>query len=886
LGTENFDKIFNPRGIAVVGASDRETSVGAKLLHNLIGVGFRGVVYPVNLFRPTVHGIVAYPNVRKIPGKVDLAIVATPAHTVPQIVKECGETGVSGIIIISAGFREAGEEGKNLEEQILKYKKQYNLRIIGPNSLGVINPRIKLNATIANKSIKPGEIAFISQSAALCTSVLDWATEANMGFSAIVSVGSMVDVDFGDLIDYFGSDIHTKSIVLYIECIKDARKFLSAARGFARAKPIVVVKAGRFPESAKATFCHTGALCGEDAVYDAAFKRTGVVRVEAIHDLFNCAQALAKQPNPEGSNLTIITNAGGPGIMATDFLIAKGGKLSDLDSETVQALRRGLPPYCSSENPIDILEEATVDRFRKTMELCFNDQNGDGFLIIYTPQGAADPIKTAETIVDLSGKTKKTLLTCLMGEDGCRTARRILLKNNIPSFTTPEQAISTFMSMYGYTKNLELLYETPEELAIDVKVPKFLKDALRRAFKEEHFVLNPLESLQFLQAYKIPTIRTLLAKTPEEAVAVAAQVGYPIAMKVLSPQIIHKSKADGVLLNVWSPTQMKELYQELAERTRRAKAEFQGVIIQPMIQKSKCEVIIGSKKDPHFGAVILFGMGGVAAELLRDINIGFPPLNQILAKRLMEGVTAYKRLNCDNATNAKLEEILVKFSQLVIDFPEIKELDINPILVSEDQAVAVDSRIVIDTEKILKKAQPHDHLVIASYPKKYETSFELRGGRSVLLRPIRPEDETLVRELFQSLSKESMRYRFFQVIKEMSHEMLTRYCNVDYDREIAIVAEENRGKRRIIGVVRLVVEPGQKFGEIAVVVGDQWQGRGLGSKLLDCILRIGKDMGLNSVGGDVLTRNNKIIHICTEKGFKMEPIDEDTLKLTLDLNNW
>ncbi|MFX0203576.1 MAG: GNAT family N-acetyltransferase, partial [Candidatus Hodarchaeota archaeon] len=508
-----------------------------------------------------------------------------------------------------------------------------------------------------------------------------------------------------------------------------------------------------------------------------------------------------------------------------------------------------------------------------------------GFLIIYTPQGAADPIKTAEAIVDLSEKTKKTLLTCIMGEDGCRTARKILLKNDIPSFTTPEQSISTFMSMYSYTKNLELLYETPEELAIDIKAPKFLQDALRQAFKEERFVLNPLESLQFLQAYKIPTIQTLLAKTPEEAAAIAAQVGYPIAIKALSPQMIHKSKADGVVLNVWSAPQVKELYQEFAERTKRANAEFQGVIIQPMVQRSKCELIIGSKKDPHFGAVILVGMGGVAAEVLKDINIGFPPLNQTLARRLLEGVKAYKQLDLGDVITTKLEEILVKFSQLVIDFPEIKELDINPIMVNEDHAVAVDSRIVIDTEAILNKVQPHEHLVIASYPKKYETSFNLRDGRSVVLRPIRPEDETLVHELFQSLSQKSMRYRFFQVIKEMSHETLTRYCNVDYDREIAIVAEENRGKRRVIGVVRLIIEPGQKSGEIAVVVGDRWQGLGLGSKLLDCIIEIGKDMGLDTVGGDVLSENTKIIHICIEKGFKMEPINEDTLKLILDLNN-
>jgi len=416
VGTENLDKIFNPRKIAVIGASDREKSVGAKLLRNLIGVGYKGVVYPVNPFRPTVQGITAYPNIRKIPWQVDLAIIATPAHTVPQIIDECGKAGVSGVIIVSAGFKETGEEGKALEKQIVEYKNQYNMRIIGPHSLGVMRPKIKLNATFANKTANSGKIAFISQSAALCASVLDWAAEAHVGFSAVVSVGSKLDVDFGDLIDYFGTDAQTTSIVLYMKSIKDARKFMSATRGFAKAKPVVVVKAGRFPESAEAALSHTGALCGEDAVYDAAFMRAGVVRVKAINDLFNCAEALAMQPNPKGSKLTIITNAGGPGIMATDFLIANGGKLSPLSSETIEALNNVLPSYCSILNPIDVLEEATADRFRKVMEICFKDPNSDGFLIIYTPQGVADPVETAKIILELSRQTTKPIVEYLGGK--------------------------------------------------------------------------------------------------------------------------------------------------------------------------------------------------------------------------------------------------------------------------------------------------------------------------------------------------------------------------------------------------------------------------------------------------------------------------------------
>jgi len=886
VGTENLDRVFNPRRIAVIGASDTENSVGAKLLLNLIGVGYRGVGYPVNPFRPTVQGVTAYPSIERIPRQVDLAIIATPAHTVPQIIEECGTAGVSGIIIVSAGFKESGEEGADLEKQILKNKSRYNMRIIGPNSLGVMRPRIKLNATFANKAAKSGKIAFISQSAALCASVLDWASEAHVGFSAMVSVGSMLDVDFGDLIDFFGIDPHTTSIVLYIESIKNARKFMSAARGFARTKPIIVVKAGRFPESAEAALSHTGALCGEDAVYEATFKRAGVVRVEAINDLFNCAEALAMQPNPKGPNLIIITNAGGPGIMATDFLIAKGGKLSPLSRKTIQALNSVLPSYCSTQNPIDILEEATTNRFRNVMEICFEDPNSDGFLIIYTPQGAADPDETANGIVELSKQTRKPILSSLICEDCCRDAKRILRKNNIPTFATPEQAVSTFMYMCSYTKNLEFLYETPEELSVELSVPNFLKEALRRAFKEGQKILNLPESLRFLEAYRIPTIKTLVAKTPKEAVTAACKLGYPVVLKALSPQITHKSTVEGVILNVWSPEQVKVHFKELTEKVKKYKpeAEFRGVVIQPMIRKG-CELLIGSKKDPNFGPVIVFGMGGIATELLKDVSIGFPPLNRVLARRLMENTAVYKFLvSSEHFINAKLEEILVKFSQLVIDFPEIKEIDINPLIVSESDTVAVDARIIIDTDVILEKIRPHEHTLITPYPKKYVVPWKLREGTPVVLRPITPEDETLVHEMFRSLSEETMRFRFFQVIKDMTHKTLTRYCNIDYDREMAIVAELEEDKRRIIGISRLILEPGRMCGELAVVVEDKWQGLGLGSKLVDLIVEIGKDIGLNTISGDVLSENRKVIRLLTKKGFKIEPVDEELIRVTLKLS--
>jgi acetyltransferase len=887
LGIEKLNKIFNPKRIAVIGASEREGSIGAKILRNLIGVGYNGVVYPVNAFRETVQGITAYPSISKIPRTVDLAIIATPAHTIPQIVEECGKAGTSGIIICSAGFREVGEEGVLIEKRILRCQRKYGMRIIGPNSFGVIRPKINLYATFANDRASSGKIAFISQSAALCASALDWASEAQVGFSAVVSTGSMLDVDFGDLIDYFGADAQTKSIVLYVESIKNARKFMSAARGFARTKPIVVVKAGRFQESIIPTLSHSGSLGGEDAVYDSAFKRAGVVRVETMIDLFNCAEALAMQQNPTGPNLAIITNAGGPGIMATDQLIAKGGKLSQLSQETVQALKNVLPPYCTTANPIDIFEEATPARFRDVIALCLKDQNSNGFLLIYAPQTAAAPLAIAKIVTELAKQTKKPILTCLMGENfECRKARRFLQRQGIPTFPTPEQAVSTFMYMYRYTQGLELLYQTPEQLSVEPTNSAALKSILKQAYCRGQQVLGLLESLQFLEAYKIPTVKTLFANTHGEAEALASKVGYPVVMKALSPQVTHKSKVEGVILNVCSTSEVQAHFSELTKKIQKLgeNTEFQGVAIQPMVRTKGYELLIGSKKDPQFGSVIIFGKGGTDANLFRDVSIGFPPLNQVLARRLIEDTAIYKQAALLGLPlNVKLiEEILVKFSQLVIDFPEIKEIDINPLIVDKNSAVAVDARVILDIKRITQQIGFHEHLVIAPYPSKYVSDWKTKNETLVRLRPIKPEDEGRFNELFKSLSAETMRFRFFEIIKEFSHEMLTRYCNLDYDREIAIVAELP-DSRRIIGVVRLIIDPDEKSGEYAVLVGDQWQGFGLGHKLMGSIIEMAKDKHLEKIYGYVMANNYKMLNLCNGLRFKAEKIDEDTLKMSLDV---
>ena len=890
MGIENLNHIFNPKRIAVIGASEREGSVGAKILRNLIGSGFDGEVFPVNPFRQTVQGIPAYPAIGKVPEKVDLAVIATPAHLVPQIVEECGLAGVCGIVIVSAGFREAGETTSELERKICEHQKKYSLRIIGPNSLGIIRPKTNLFATFADKQAIPGRIAFISQSAALCASALDWGWENHVGFSAVVSTGSMLDVDLGDLVDFFGTDPQTKTIMLYVEFLKTPRKFMSAVRQLAREKPIVLVKAGRFRETREATLSHSGSLAGEDAIYDAAFKRAGIVRVENTTDLFNCAVALSTQPNPHGLNLTMVSNAGGPAIMATDHLVAQGGKLAQLGDDTVESLRQVLPPYCSIKNPVDIYEEATVERFRKVLGICLKDQNSHGFLVISTPQGGTDPIALAESIVELAKNIGKPILTALMGEDNrCREARRILQRSGVPAFGTPEEAVSTFIHMYRYTQNLDLLYQTPQEVMVAQIDAPLLKAIIRRAFCEGRTVLSLPESMCFLDEYKIPVVKTLIARTSAEAEALSSELGYPIVMKALSHQVTHKSQIEGVILNIWSPSETATFFNELSEKVKNfsGSAEFQGVAIQRMVRERGHELLIGAKKDAQFGSVILFGMGGTSAESFRDVSVGFPPLNQVLAKRLIEDTEVFKRASSSgHAFNVKLlEEILVKFSQLVTDFQEIREIDVNPLIVTEKGAVAVDARIVIEWDRIMREVADHqDQALIAAYPKEYTASRKLKDGTEVVLRPIRAEDEGRFDDLIKSLSAESMRFRFFEIIKEIPHETLTKYCNLDYDRQIAIVAELQQGGRQIIGAGRVIAEPDGKSGEFAVLVTDEWQRKGLGSILMDYIINVARNMHLESIFAAVLPDNIKMMRLCEKKGFKMETLDEETVKASLALS--
>jgi acetyltransferase len=892
--TYNLDKIFNPRSVAIIGASDTEGSVGRAVATNFAQGEFEGKAYFVNNHKSEILGVKAYPTIGSLPETVDLAIIATPAKTVGDVVEQCGKAGVKGVLILSAGFKETGAAGKALEDEILEIAHRYRIRIVGPNCLGIIRPRNHLNATFLAKVPKPGTVSFLSQSGALGSAILDVAIHENVGFSNFVSVGSMIDVDFGDLIDYFGSDPNTRSILMYVEGITNARKFMSAARHFARAKPIVVVKAGRYRESARAVASHTGALSGEDQIYDAAFKRAGIVRVEEIADLFNAAEVLSTQPLPAGPNLAIITNAGGPGIMTSDALLSRGGRLAELSPRTMEKLNAALPSFWSRGNPIDLIGDAGPERYRLALEACLEDDHIDGILLLLTAQAMIDPLAVAKTIVEVvRAKTyqNKTILASFMGRSKVAEANAYFAANNIPTYAAPEQAVKTYLTMYQYRRNIALLYETPEELSVDSAPPKRpISVILQGAVKEGREALTDEEAKRLLKYYGFPVVPTEVATTADEAAARARGFRYPVVLKILSPDIVHKSEAGGVALDVGSEEDVRRLFDTLIARAKAFKpdAKIVGVTVQPMIPRVGYELIVGGKTDPLFGPVILFGMGGVGVELYKDVAVALPPLNATLIRRMLEETRVYQLLkgyrNQPPANLELLEKTLVLFSQLLIDFPQIKEIDINPLLLNESELHVLDARVLIDKDRAVRPHELHAHLVISPYPKKYETRWRMRNGEEVLLRPIKPEDEPLWLEMFRGFSEESIRYRFFQVIKETPHEVRVRYCNIDYDREIAIVPELLRdGKRRILGVGRLTIDPDGKSGEFAIIVTDEFQGVGLGTKLADYVFEIASDMGVERVYSVVLADNYRALSLHKRMGFSLRYGDDGTVEATLDL---
>lgn len=890
-----LDVFFTPNNIAVLGATEAPGSVGRTTLWNLISSPFGGTVFPVNPKRNSVLGIKAYPNITAVPEQCDLAVIVTPPPTIPGLIRECGENGVKGAVVISAGFKEIGPEGERLEQQLFEEARKAGIRVIGPNCLGLMSPLTGVNATFASGMARPGNVGFISQSGALCTAVLDWSFEEQVGFSAFISLGSMVDVGWGDLIDYLGTDPRTRSILIYMESVGDAQSFLSAAREVALRKPIIVIKAGRTSQGGKAAASHTGSLTGSDEVLDAAFRRCGVARVNSIADLFYMAEVVAKQPRPKGPRLTILTNAGGPGVLATDALITNGGELSEISPEIMNELNGFLPPTWSHNNPIDIIGDASPERYARALEVAAKDPNSDGLLVILTPQAMTDPTKTAELLKPYAKLGDKPVLASWMGGPDVAAGVKILNNNNIPTFPYPDTAARMFCYLWRHAYNLRGLYETPQLDPVSPGIDRSkVQSIIGAARAEGRTILTEFESKEVLAAYGIPTVLTRIAATEDEAVAAAREIGYPVVLKLYSETITHKTDVGGVQLNLRDEAAVRRAYNDIATSVaeKAGKEHFLGVTVQPMVRLEGYEIILGSSIDPQFGPVLLFGLGGQLVEVFKDKALALPPLNTTLARRMMEQTLIYTALKGVRGRKpvdlAELERILVRFSQLVAEQRWIKEIDINPMLASPEQLIALDARVVIFDKDTPEEKLPR--LAITPYPVQYVGEWTLKNGEHVVVRPIRPEDEPLMVHFHETLSDRTVYLRYLQLLKlsqRVAHERLTRICFIDYNRELALVAERQdpaTGQPEIIGVGRLQRIHGTRDAEFAIVISDQFQHQGLGHELLRRLLEVARDFGIQTVRADILADNVAMQRICEKFGFLIKrDLNQPTLEAELHL---
>ncbi|WP_207485051.1 bifunctional acetate--CoA ligase family protein/GNAT family N-acetyltransferase [Arenibaculum pallidiluteum] len=870
----NLDCLLKPGSIALIGASRRPKSVGAVVARNLFNAGFDGPVMPVNPHERSIEGVLCYKGVDDLPVTPDLAVICTPPPTVPGLIDELGRRGTRAAVVITAGFSESGEEGRRLQQEMLDAAKPHLLRISGPNCLGIMVPGRGINASFVHVNPLKGDIAFVGQSGAVVTSIVDWATSRGIGFSHLISLGTMADVDFGDLLDYLAADPGTRAILLYIEAITNARKFMSAARAAARQKPVIVIKAGRTDEAARAASSHTGALAGSDDVYDAAFRRAGVLRVDGLGELFAAAETLAMGVQIQGDRLAILTNGGGIGVLATDTLIQSGGRLAGIDEAVMQRLDSVLPATWSRGNPVDIIGDAPGKRYADALGALLDDRSNDAILILNCPTAVADSTEAAQACIQAMKGRRHPVLTSWLGEAGAAEARRLFAANRIPSYETPGQAVRAFMHLVNFRRNQELLMETPasvpEQFTADEAAARTIIDA---ALAEDRAWLSEFEAKQVLRAYGIPVVETLTARTPEEAMEAARQIGGMVALKIMSPDILHKSDVGGVALRIKTPEEVCAKAHAMLERVRQLKpdARIEGFTVQEMASRPDAhELILGVADDVLFGPVILFGQGGTAVEVLADKALGLPPLNMHLACDMMSRTRVWKLMQGYRGRPAaaihQVALILVKISQLLTDFAEVAELDINPLLADEAGVLALDARIRVQRPKVASTRR----LAIRPYPKRLEHRVSLRDGRSFLVRPIRPEDEPAMHAMFEQMTPEDVRLRFFAPIKRMSHQMAAKFTQIDYDREMALAAfapaEDGRGEV-MYGVVRIAADPDNQKAEYAVMVRSDMKGLGLGYALMSAILDYARERGIQEVFGEVLRENTNMLALCADLGF-------------------
>jgi len=882
MGKHYLNPLFAPKSVAVYGASDRTDSVGQIVFQNMLGSGFQGELYPINSKHAEVQGKRAYTGVADIGAPVELAVIATPPQTVPGIIEECGIHGVKAAVIITAGFGETGAEGAALERQLLENAQRYGMRLIGPNCLGIMRPAIGLNATFNKGGANTGNIAFISQSGALCTAILDWAEHNDVGFSSVVSMGSSTDVDFGEILDYLVSDSNTHSILMYIEGIRNARSFMSALRAAARIKPVILVKVGRHAEGSKAAMSHTASLVGADDVFDAAVSRVGVVRVQTITQLFTAAKALSCGFRPVGNRLAIVTNGGGPGVMATDRAADLGLTLATLSDATIEYLNQYLPPNWPHGNPVDIIGDAQADRYHHAVKACLEDDNVDGVLAILTPQAMTKPLESAQAMIELSNTHSKPLLTCWMGDVQVRESRDAFARAHKPHFRTPEPAVEVFSHLSAYYRNQQLLMQMPgpfsHHVEPDVESARLI---IEGAMQEHRKVLTEMESKALLAAFNIPVARTIVAHSPAEALLIAQQIGFPVAMKVNSPDLSHKSDAGGVMLNLRNAHEVRAAFQHILDNVRinRPNAKVDGISVEPMIIKPNGrELMIGVTTDPVFGPVITFGAGGTAVEIMGDRAVALPPLNNFLVRELIQETRIAKMLgpfrNMAPANMAALEDVLLRVSEMVCELPLLKEMDINPLILDEHGALAADARVLVEYRQ--PGADRYAHMAIYPYPTHLVSQWQLADGTDITIRPIRPEDAELVKQFVHDLSEESKYFRFMNSVQELTENMLARLTQLDYSREMALLAvTDNKGQEIELGVARYAINPDGDTCEFALVVADNMQGKGLGQKLMVSLMEAARLKGLKTIEGEVLGNNHNMLKLMNRMGFATKVSGED-----------
>ncbi len=893
MSIHNLDHLLKPKSIAVIGASRRDSTVGAVLTRNLFGGCFEGPILPVNPGHRFIQGVWTYPDITDLPMTPDLAIIATPAPTVPAIILALGAAGTKAAVVISAGFGEAAASGGTaLQQAILDAARAFNLRIVGPNCLGILIPSRGINASFSQTTPKAGHLAFVTQSGAIVTSILDWARPRGVGFSHLISLGDMADIDFGDMLDYLANERETRAILLYVEAITDARKFMSAARAAARMKPVIVVKSGRYHQSAQAATSHTGALAGNDEVYDAAFRRAGMLRVHSLEELLDAAETLAMQWKPKGDRLSVLTNGGGIGVLATDAIVEQGARAAELAPETIERLNGVLPAAWSHGNPVDILGDAPGSRYTQALEILSKDPNTDATLVLNCPTAVASSTDAARAVIELAGKKgRMPLFTSWVGDDSVRKARHLLNAQHIPTYDTPEQAVRAFMHMVDYQRNQTLLMETPPSAPEDFTADSArVNSIVEQALGDNRSWLNELEAKQVLAAYGIPVASTQQATTPDEAVSCAARIGGPVAIKIISPDITHKSDVGGVALDLASPQAVRDAAIAMHERITqlRPEARLGGFSVQPMVRRPGAyELLIGATEDRQFGPVIMFGQGGTAVEIINDKALALPPLNMRLAQELISRTRIHRLLKgYRNTAAVNLDAIamtLIRVAQLVIDIPAISQLDINPLLADESGVIALDARIHVSaTQKPASK-----RLAIRPYPKELEELIPIGDGREMLLRPIMPEDEPSLQTAFTKLTAEEVRLRFFAPKKTLSHFAAVRFTQIDYDREMGLILTERGrpGQTEIFGVANLIADADNRSAEYAIVVRHDMVGLGLGIVLMRRIIDYARNRGIDEIFGDVLRENRPMLKLCKILGFSQSSVPDDpgVIRVTLKL---